>query len=102
MSFFEHLIELREQRVDLGARLRRLLFIDQARMAGRLAQAQQRFEHLELHLAHAVTMSVFQQSRAVIVAQLIIEFSIPRLEIAINRLLGFCRQLARNLSLRPP
>ena len=33
-------------------------------MAGGLAQAQ-RFEHLELHLAQAFTISVFQQSRAV-------------------------------------
>ena len=67
-------------------------------MAGGLAQAQQRFEHLELHLAQAFTISVFQQSRAVIVAQLIVGFSIPRLEIAIDRLLGFRWQLARHLS----
>ena len=60
MSFFEHLIELREQGIHFSARLRRLLFIDQTRMTGGLAQAQQRFEHLELHLSQAITLSIFQ------------------------------------------
>ena len=43
MSFFEHLVQLRQQGVDLGAGFLDLVFVDQTRMARRLAQTQQRF-----------------------------------------------------------
>ena len=98
--FFEHLIELGEQGVELGARLGAFLFIDQSRMAGRLAQAQQRFEHLNLELSGSIRGAVFQQARAVVIAQLVVELFVLGFEIAVNRLLGLFRQLGGDLAFR--
>ena len=63
--------------------------VDQARVAGRLAQAQQRLEDLDLRLRRAPrARSRAEQRCAVVVAQLVVELALLRLQLAVDRLLG--------------
>ena len=65
--------QLRQQHVELGGRLVDAARIDQAGMAGRLAQAQQRLEHLHLRFGQPVARDAREQRRPVVRAQLVVE-----------------------------
>ena len=79
VSFLEHLLELRQQRIELGAGFLDAALVDQPGMAGRLPQAQQRFEHLDLRLARGRRLrSFFSSARAIVIAQLVVELALRR------------------------
>ena len=102
MVLFQNLFQLRDQGVDFRAWLLHALLIDQSRMASRLAQAQQRFEYLKFESALGPIVGFrLEQTRAVVIPHLVVKFSLARFEIAINRLLGFGRQLFGDLPLGP-
>ena len=68
-------------------------------MARRLAQTQQGFEHLDIRPSAGRRVRRLSSKRApIIIAQFIIKLAFIAFEIAINRLLGFCRQLFGHLA----
>ena len=68
-------------------------------MARRLAQAQQRFEDLDLRLVDADAIDLRQQRLAVMLAQFVVELALRVVELAVDRLLEFLRQVRRDLLL---
>ncbi len=97
MAFFEDLRELRQQGLQLRARFSLAARIDQARMAGRLTQAQQRLQDLDLGPPDAVARDARQKRLPVMVLQLVVDAALIRFHVAENRLLGPRRQVARDL-----
>ena len=62
------------ERVELGARLVECaLRVDQPGMAGRLAQAQQRLEDLDLRPCQPLALHPAEERLAVVVAQLVVD-----------------------------
>ena len=76
--------------------------IDQPGMAGRLAQAQQRLQHVHLRLLQPVARDAPEQRRSVVVAQLVVQLALRAHQIAVHRQLRPRRQLRRDLRLRAP
>src|SRR5947209_13234628 len=68
-------------------------------MAGGLAQAEQGFKHLDLGLRQTFCIDALQQEIPIVLAQLVVELALFRFHLAVNGLLAFGRQLARNLLL---
>ena len=71
-------------------------------MAGRLAQSQQRLQHLDLGFRQALRGHRLQQRIAVVQAQFVVELALRGLQLAEEGLLGFGRKLARHLLLGAP
>ena len=63
--------------------------VDQAGMAGGLAQPQQRLQNLNLGLRQAFALNPLQQRVAVVLAQFVVELALGGLQLAIDGLLGF-------------
>src|SRR5688500_5088893 len=70
-------------------------------MARGLAEAQQRFEDLDLRLAEALLVDQAEQAGAVMVAQLVVELPLVAFQFAVDRLLLPRRQIGRYLLLGP-
>ena len=68
-------------------------------MARRLAQAQQGFQHLNLGAVHADRFDRLEQRLAVVIAQFVVELALFRLQLAVERLLGFLGQVLGDLLL---
>jgi hypothetical protein len=60
-------------------------------MNRRLAQAQQRFENLNLRPLDPHTLDAFQQTLAVMLAQLVVQLALFALELAVKGLFHFLR-----------
>ena len=71
-------------------------------MRSRLAKPEQRLEHLHLRPRQALPGDRREQGVTVVVPELVVEAPLRRLQVAVNRLLDFLRQLRRDLLLRPP
>ena len=71
-------------------------------MRSRLSKPEQRLEHLHLRPRQPFLCHGRQQSVTVVIAELVVEAPLRRLQIAVNRLLDLLRQLGRNLLLGPP
>ncbi len=68
-------------------------------MAGRLAQAQQGLEHLDLRTPEAHRRDALHQRPAVVVAELLVELALASGELEEERLLVLLRQLPQHLLL---
>src|SRR5262249_32856270 len=95
----DHLTELIEEGIEFGAGFAGAFRIDESGMAGGLAQTKQGFEHVDFGLRQAIGFDAFQQRIAIVLAELIVEFSLQRFELAVDRLLCLGRKLACNLFL---
>ena len=102
VPFLPHFGELRQQRVELRGRHVLVPRIDQPGMARRLAQAQQRLEHVHLRLLQPVARDAPEQRRPIVVPQLVVQLALHPTQIAVQRQLGARRQLRRHLRLRAP
>ena len=87
MLLVEHLGELGEQDLDLGARLAATRAIGQTGMTRGLAQAEQRLEHLDLRPGDAIVADALEQRAAVMVAQLVVQAALAAIEVGVDRLL---------------
>ena len=72
VSFFDDFFQLFQQRLELGAHFVSFLSIEQSGVASRLAQPQQRFEHVDLRIRQALFLDSFRQLQAEVVAQFVI------------------------------
>ena len=69
-------------------------------MDGRLPQAEEGLQHVDLGLCHAGLGDPFAEHGAVVGPQLVIPFPLVALQVAMQRLLGLLRQLGQHLLLR--
>jgi len=69
VPFFEHFIEMRQERLKFGARLIAQAGIDQSGMDGSLPESKQRLEDVNLVPSDSFTLDFLQQFSAVVVAQ---------------------------------
>jgi len=76
-----------------------MFLIEQAGMAGRLPQSEQGLKHLDLGFGHSVCLNAAEQRVSIVLAQLVVELALLGFHLAINGLLAFRRQFARNLLL---
>ena len=95
-----HLGELRQEHVELGAGLAGAARVDQAGVAGGLAEPQERLEDLDLGLGSARGVLDARSERlAVVVAQLVVELALRGLQVAVEGLLGLLGQVLDDLRL---
>src|SRR4051812_34443690 len=71
-------------------------------MTGRLPQAQQRLEDLDLRLPDPVARDAPEQRVPVVLAQLVVELALGGFQVAVDRLFGLLGQVFRNLLLSAP
>src|SRR5262249_8963473 len=102
VTFFGHIGKMVEQHVQLGARLAVLLGIDQARVAGGLAQPEQRFQDLDLGLADPFTLDAVQECLAIMSAEVVIALALGRFQFAKYRLFNLGRQIWSTFFLGSP
>ena len=94
--------DLRHQHVELRGSVAAPRRVDEARVAGGLAQAQQRFEDLDLAASEPLLADALEQRAAVVAQELVVERALRPLELAEDRLLGLGRELGRDLVLGAP
>ena len=83
VPFVDDLFHLVHEHVELGRWFVGARRVDQARVAGGLAQAQEGFEHLDLVLLELVAAQL-QQGGAVVGEQLVVELALGGLEVAVQ------------------
>ena len=91
VPFLDHFLQAAARACRAWRWIAGLLLVDQARMAGRLAQTQQGLEHLDLGAVHADRLDRLEQRLAVVLAQLVVELALFGLQLAVERLLGLSR-----------
>ena len=96
VTFVNRLDQPGQQQLQLRRGVAVPFGIDQRRVARRLAQAKQRFEHLQL--GGLPRCGAAQQRAPIVIAQLVVERPLPPFQLAENRLLRFRRQIGRDLA----
>ena len=102
MPLFHERGQVRQQRVELGALLVGTGLVDEPRVAGGLAQPEQRLEHLHFGLLHPLGVHLAQQALPVVIAQLAVLRPLPGAQGAVQGVLGPRRQFRGHLGLGPP
>ena len=100
MVLADDLLDVAEQRVELGAVLLAAALVDEPGVAGGLAEAEQRLEHLHLRAVQAPRIDAVEQGLAVVIAQLVVALALLGGQVAVEGLLQLLRQLAGDLLLR--
>src|SRR3954465_8483459 len=85
VTFVDRLDQARNEQVQLRGTGVGSIGIDECRVAGRLPEAQQRFEHLQLGVLPRIAPAA-KQRPAVVIAQFVVEKTLPPFELAENRL----------------
>src|SRR5437764_824010 len=91
-KFVHEQLHLRARSVDLAA--------EETRVAGGLAQSQQRFQDLHSRFLDAAFSDAAEESGAVVIAQVVVLLFLLPFQLAVERLLDALRQFGRNLLLR--
>jgi len=99
VTFFEHLIETGQERLELDARLVPLAGTDQSRMDGGLPEAQQRHENVNLVFPDALAFDPLQELPAVVVKELIVKAAVRLIQLAANRLFDLVGRVLGHLRL---
>ena len=76
MAFLAQLLQMIHQHVEFGAGFGGALDVQQAGMAGSLAQAQEGFEHVHPGLGQSLGLHAGEQRVAVMLAQFVVLFSL--------------------------
>ena len=100
MPLVDDLGELRQEHVELGAGVAGAGRVDQAGVAGRLAEPQQGFEDLDLR-AVEVGLALAEQGLAVVGPQVLVDLPLGRLHVAVEGLLELVGQVLDDLRLGP-
>ena len=101
MPLLGHLDELRDQHVELGAGVAGALGVDQAGVAGGLAEPEERLQDLDLGPAQLGGV-LAQEGLAVVGLEVLVELPLRRLEVAEQGLLELLGEVLDDLRLGPP
>ena len=89
VAFGEDFSEAFEEDVEFGAGMFGVFLVDEAGMAGGLAEAQKGFEDLDFGFGDAVFADLVEQGVAVVLAQIVVEGALAGFEFAVEGLLDF-------------
>ncbi len=101
MPLLDDLGDLGQEHVELRARVGQLGRVDQRRVAGRLSEAEEGFQDLDLRPVQLGGL-LAEERRAVVGAELFVDGTLGRLHVAVEGLLGLLREVLHDLRLGPP
>ena len=102
VALFDNFRKLRQQHVQFRAWLMVARPVDQARMNGRLAEAKECFQDMDLGFFQTIVLDAVQDGLPVMIPQFVVHRPLCRFQLAEEHLFHFLRQVACHLCLGAP